>query len=164
MLRQKTLLGRDLRRAQPGLGRSPSRSPEDGELPLAQVSDAVQLDEIFRAFDPRTRAAFQAWMQGQAAALRGRGDDFSVAIASLEPFAEQAERSLRVLDSQSAAVTQFVRDGGEVFEALSERQGQLRGLIENANTVFATTARAKRGPGRPRSRSSRPSCASRGRR
>ncbi len=120
--------------------RSPSRSPRTVTLASAQVSDAVQLDEIFRAFDPRTRAAFQAWMQGQAAAFRGRGDDFSVTIASLEPFADQLERSLRVLDSQSAAVTQFVSDGGEVFEALSERQGQLRGLIENANTVFATTA------------------------
>jgi phospholipid/cholesterol/gamma-HCH transport system substrate-binding protein len=38
-------------------------------------------------------------------------------------------------------VSRFVRDGGEVFGALSERQGQLRGLIESANTVFETTAR-----------------------
>ena len=80
-------------------------------------------------------------MQGQAAALRGRGDDFSVAIASLEPFADEAERALRLLDTQELAVSRLVRDGGEVFGALSERRGQLRGLIENANTVFGTTAR-----------------------
>ena len=43
--------------------------------------------ESIRAFDPETRVAFQAWMQGQAASLRGRGDDLSVAIASLDPFA-----------------------------------------------------------------------------
>ncbi len=139
ILRQKTLLGETYVELSPGSEESEPLA-EDGELASAQVSEAVQLDEIFRAFDPRTRAAFQAWMQGQAAAFRGRGDDFSVTIASLEPFADQLERSLRVLDSQSAAVTQFVSDGGEVFEALSERQGQLRGLIENANTVFATTA------------------------
>jgi len=33
-----------------------------------------------------------------------------------------------------------VRNTGEVFSALSERRGQLSGLITNANTVFQTTA------------------------
>jgi phospholipid/cholesterol/gamma-HCH transport system substrate-binding protein len=138
-LRQKTLLGETYVELTPGTDDS-GTIPEGGELPEAQVSDAVQLDEIFRAFDDRTRASFQAWMQGQAASLRGRGDDLSMAIATLDPFAEDANRALRVLDSQEAAVKRFVRDGGEVFEALSERKGQLRGLIQNSDQVFATTA------------------------
>jgi ABC-type transporter Mla subunit MlaD len=37
-----------------------------------------------------------------------------------------------------------VRDTGAVFEALSERDGQLRSLIENSNRVFATTAARNR--------------------
>jgi virulence factor Mce-like protein len=151
-LRQKTLLGETYVELTPGtkdgaaqLGLTESEGgadplPEGGSLPAASVSDSVQLDEIFRAFDEPTRAAFQAWMQGQAAAFRGRGDDVSVALASLEPFAEEANDALRVLDTQSSATQRLVRDGGEVFEALSERQGQLRGLIENSDRVFATTA------------------------
>jgi phospholipid/cholesterol/gamma-HCH transport system substrate-binding protein len=139
ILRQKTLLGETYVELTPGTDES-GMLEEEGSLPAAQVSDAVQLDEIFRAFDDRTRGAFQAWMQGQAAALRGRGDDLSLTIASLDPFAEEAERLLRVLDSQELAVRQFVRDGGEVFEALSERRGQLRGTISNAQAVFSTTA------------------------
>jgi phospholipid/cholesterol/gamma-HCH transport system substrate-binding protein len=140
MLRQKTLLGETYVELSQGSEES-EPLPEDGTLPAGRVSDAVQLDEIFRAFDPETRAAFQAWMQGQAAALRGRGVDLSLAIASLDPFARQADRALRLLDSQSEAVSGLVRSGGEVFEALSERPGQLRGLITNANAVFETTAR-----------------------
>jgi len=140
ILRQKTLLGETYVELTPGSAESGSL-PEGAHLPAAQVSEAVQLDEVFRTFDPSTRAAFQGWMQGQAAALRGRGDDFSVAIASLEPFADEAERALRLLDTQELAVSRLVRDGGEVFGALAERRGQLRGLIENANTVFGTTAR-----------------------
>jgi virulence factor Mce-like protein len=139
ILRQKTLLGETYVELTPGSDDVPTL-PEGGDLPVAQVSEAVQLDEIFRTFDDRTRAAFQAWMQGQAAALRGRGDDLSVAIASLDPFAEEAERALRILDTQDQAVRQLVRDGGETFEALSERRGQLQGLITNAQQVFATTA------------------------
>src|SRR5436190_2228017 len=83
-------------------------------------------------------------MQGAAAALHGRGPDLSAAIAELDPFAEQANRVLRILDSQHLAVRQLIRSGGDVFGALSERQGQLRGLIQNADTVFSTTARRNR--------------------
>jgi virulence factor Mce-like protein len=139
ILRQKTLLGETYVELTPG-NRDGPKLPEDGELPTAQVSDSVQLDEIFRAFDQPTRDAFQAWMQGQAASLRGRGDDLSVTIASLAPFAEEADKALRLLDSQSRAVSGLFRNGGEVFSALSERQGQLSGLIRNADTVFTTTA------------------------
>ena len=80
-------------------------------------------------------------MQGQAASLRGRGVDLSNAIASLDPFADEANTALRLLDTQSEAVSGLIRNSGEVFGALSERQGQLRGLIENTNAVFETTAR-----------------------
>jgi virulence factor Mce-like protein len=140
ILRQKTLLGETYVELSQGSNEA-EPLPEDGELAAAQVSDAVQLDEIFRAFDPRTREAFQAWMQGQAASLRGRGDDLSLTIASLDPFARQADRALRLLDSQEQAVSGFFRSSGEVFGALSERRGELRGLIENSATVFETTAR-----------------------
>ena len=136
---QKTLLGETYVELTPGSEEAESL-PEGGRLPPAQVAESVQLDEIFRTFDPRTRAAFQDWMQGQAAALRGRGDDFSIAIASLPSFADQTDRLLRLLDSQDVALSSFVREGGEAFGALSERSGELRGTIENSAEVFATTA------------------------
>jgi phospholipid/cholesterol/gamma-HCH transport system substrate-binding protein len=79
-------------------------------------------------------------MQSQAAALKGRGQDLSTAIGSLEPFARQAEEALRILDSDEAAVRGLVSNGGEVFSALSERQGQLSGLIRATRQVFETTS------------------------
>ena len=71
-LRQKTLLGETYMELTPGNPDS-GEIPEGGSLPRAQTSNGVQLDEIFRTFDPRTRAAFQQWMQGAAIALNGRG-------------------------------------------------------------------------------------------
>jgi virulence factor Mce-like protein len=139
-LRQKTLLGETYVELSPGSESAPKLT-EGGELDFAQVSESVQLDEIFRTFDERTRNAFRGWMQGQAAALEGRGADLSAALASLEPFAAEAERTLRVLDSDAQAVRGLVSSGGEVFEALSERRGQLSGLIRNSREVFETTAR-----------------------
>jgi virulence factor Mce-like protein len=139
-LREKTLLGETYVELTPGDGDGP-KVPEGGSLPPAQVTPSVQLDEIFRTFDTRTRLAFQTWMQQAAVATAGRGADLSAAIANLEPFAADANRVLRVLDTQENAVKALVNNTGVVFEALSERRGQLRGLIQNAGTVFATTAR-----------------------
>ncbi len=138
-LRQKTLLGETYVELSPG---SDEAEPleEDGRLEPAQVAESVQIDEVFRTFDEPTRQAFQAWMQTQAAALEGRGEDLSTAIGSLEPFARQATDALRILDSDEQAVRGFVSNGGEVFEALSERQGQLSGLISASKQVFETTA------------------------
>ena len=117
MLRQKTLLGETYVELTQGDGDGP-KLPEGGSLPPAQVTQSVQLDEIFRTFDERTRAAFQTWMQQAALAFKGRGDDLSAAIANLEPFAEDANRVLRVLDTQDRALSQVVRNTGEVFDAL----------------------------------------------
>ena len=138
-LRTKTLLGEtyvELTLGDPDSG----TIEEGGQLPPAQVAASVQLDEVFRAFDARTRANFQVWMQEAAAAFAGRGDDVSAAIANLEPLAEDANRLLRVLDTDEQALSQFVNNTGVVFDALSERKGQLQGLIANSGTVFATTA------------------------
>ncbi len=139
MLRQKTLLGETYVELTQG-DRNAPKLPEGGTLPRAQVEPSVQLDEVFRTFDPKTRAAFQTWMQQLAIASYGRGADISAAIANLAPFAEDANKVLRVLDTQQGAVQQLVRNTGEVFGALSERQGQLAGLIRNSGIVFHTTA------------------------
>jgi phospholipid/cholesterol/gamma-HCH transport system substrate-binding protein len=101
----------------------------------------VELDEIFRAFDPKTRAAFSSWLDQQGRAVNGRGQAINDALGDLTPFAQDTEQVLRVLKGQQGATRTLVRDTGTVFEALTERQGQLRSLITNSNRVFETTAR-----------------------
>ncbi|CAA9524628.1 MAG: virulence factor Mce family protein [uncultured Solirubrobacteraceae bacterium] len=140
ILRQKTLLGETYVELTPGT-RSGEKIPEGGKIANAQVSPTVELDEIFRAFDPKTRKAFQTWMQSQSTAISGRAQDINDALGNLEPLAEDANVLLRILNSQEGAVRQVVGDTGEVFDALSERRGQLQAAIRNSNTVFETTAR-----------------------
>jgi len=139
MLRQKTLLGETYVELTPGNSDAPPL-PEDGTLPNAQVSDAVQLDEIFRAFDEPTRAAFQEWMADAAVAFKGRGIDLNAALGNLDQFAERGDDLLRVLDTQRLAVKKLLADGGTTFNAISKQPDQLRGLINNTESVFSTTA------------------------
>src|SRR3712207_2761109 len=124
ILRQKTLLGETYVELTPG-NKSAGMVPEGGELPVGQVSSTVELDEIFRAFDDKTRESFQTWMQQQARGVRGRARDISDILGNLEPFAEDTTDLLQVLRSQSGPVRQVIRNTGVVFDAISERRGQL---------------------------------------
>ena len=130
---------RDLRRADAGL-RGGGTGPEGGGIPMAQVSDSVQLDEVFRTFDPRTQEAFRSWMQGQAGALRGRGEDLSAAIAALEPFADEADPAPAGAGHPGA--------GGDEVRVRRQRglrravgaPGPAPGPDPRSNAVFGTTA------------------------
>jgi phospholipid/cholesterol/gamma-HCH transport system substrate-binding protein len=143
ILRQKTLLGETYVELTPG-NKSSGTIPEDGKLAIAQVSPTVELDEIFRAFDAKTRDAFQTWMQTQAAGIKGRGRDINDALGNLAPFAQDTSRLLVILNSQEGAVRQLVANTGNVFDALSRRRGQLSSLITNSNDVFRVTAARNR--------------------
>lgn len=139
ILRQKTLLGETYVALTPGRPGGPEL-PDGGTLAASEVSPTVELDEIFRAFDPRTRAAFRTWMESQGAAVGDRGPALNAALGNLTPFARDSDAVFAILRRNDVATRTLVRDTGAVFEALSERRGQLRGLIRNADRVFETTA------------------------
>ena len=139
ILRQKTLLGETYIELTPGSADA-DPVPEGGTLAESQVSETVQLDEIFRTFDAETREAFQVWMQEQATAIAPHGRDVNDALGNLGPFAEDAAELVDILNRQEGAVRALVSNTGVVFEALTERDGQLRSLIENSNRVFQATA------------------------
>jgi virulence factor Mce-like protein len=142
ILRQKTLLGETYVELSPG-HRGPNNSNtifDGGTVPNGQVAQTVQLDEIFRTFDPTTREAFQTWMQQQGVAVGDRGQDLNDALGNLTPFADNLDKVLQVLNNQSVATRKLVRNTATVFNALTARDGQLSQLISNSNRVFQTTA------------------------
>jgi phospholipid/cholesterol/gamma-HCH transport system substrate-binding protein len=138
ILRQKTLLGETYVELTPGSGRR--MVADGGRLPDGQVKGAVQLDEIFDAFDPQTREAYRTWQQDLAKGTRGRGRDFNDALGTLPGFARDGTDLLTVLNSQEGAVSRLVKNTGVVFGALSENQAQLRNLITGSSDVFDATA------------------------
>jgi phospholipid/cholesterol/gamma-HCH transport system substrate-binding protein len=141
ILRAKSLLGETFVELTPG-SRSAPAIPEGGSLPPGRVSPTVTLDEIYRTFDPQTRASFQAWMQSLAAGLGGQGANLNAAFGTLDPFSADANTLVSILLSQTGAVKNLVRNTGIVFDALTQRDNQLRSLIVNADSTFSATAAA----------------------
>src|SRR5213078_3739248 len=133
------LLGETYVELTPG-DRSSGMLPDGGTLPASQVSPTVELDEIFRTFDAKTREALRTWFQSQAASVRGRGQDINDAFGNLAPFAVDVDVLLRLLEAQHADLRRVVRDTGTVFNALTARDDELRRLIVNSIRVFSATA------------------------
>jgi virulence factor Mce-like protein len=139
ILRQKTLLGETYVELTPG-SRAGTKLADGGHLPQGAVGQTVQLDEIFRAFDPKTRAAFRSWLDQQGRAVNKRGRDLNAALGNLTPFEQDATTLLQILNEQKTDTRRLVANTGVVFDALTQRGDQLRSLIQNSNTVFRTTA------------------------
>jgi phospholipid/cholesterol/gamma-HCH transport system substrate-binding protein len=141
ILRQKTLLGETyLELLPPRTAGSPL--PDGGQIPASQVQPAVTLDDILSALDPRTRAAFKAWQQTLAAAYNGRGEQINSDFAESEPFVEDANKLVGILASQEGPLRATVHNTGVVFDALTERDHQFRGLIENGERTFHALAQS----------------------
>jgi len=143
ILRTKTLLGETYIELTPGNRNGPQLA-DGGTVPEANVAQSVQLDEIFRTFNPKTRKAFQTWMQEGAVAINGQGQALSYALGEFEPTFTELDKLFRVLDTQRLAVAQLFRNGATTFRALRGREGELASLVRNSNAVFQTTARRNR--------------------
>jgi phospholipid/cholesterol/gamma-HCH transport system substrate-binding protein len=141
ILRTKSLLGETYVQLSAGNPNGPQLA-DGGSLPRAQVDPTVQLDQILNTFSPRTRAAFETWMQEGGVALTNRGEQFNAALAELYPFTQNVGAVLAVLQRQGAATRTLLADSGTVFSALAASPNQLQGFVRNSNRLFATTASA----------------------
>jgi virulence factor Mce-like protein len=139
VLRIKTLIAETYVELTPGTSAAPD-VPDGGTLAVGNVAETVQLDEIFRSFDPPTRQAFKDWLDRQGRALAPHGRDLNAALARVVPFEDASTTMLSILGDERRDVRRLVRGTGTVFGAVSERDAELRHLIENSNRVFATTA------------------------
>ncbi len=139
ILRSKTLLGETFVELTPGRPSSGILA-DGGALANSQVEPTVELDEILRIFDPATKAAFRSWVAESAQTVSGTAaQDLNSAFGNLAGFAEDGAGVLQVLDTQSTAVRQLIRNTGVVFGALNARRGQLRQLVVNSDRTFSAT-------------------------
>jgi phospholipid/cholesterol/gamma-HCH transport system substrate-binding protein len=161
ILRQKTLLGetymelfppgapggestrgQDQPQGSGGQGREDAAAqtappvPDGGQLASSQVDPAVTLDDILSALNPHVQTAFKVWQQSLAGGVSGRGEQLNRDFAGFEPLAEEANKVITILASQEGALRAFVHNTGVLFDALSERDNQLRGFIVNGERTF----------------------------
>jgi phospholipid/cholesterol/gamma-HCH transport system substrate-binding protein len=139
IIRRKTLLGEAFVEITTGRADGP-KVRDGGRLPDAQVGETVELDEIFRSYDPQTRRAFRMWQQELAKGVYRRGEDLNNAVSRLPDFTGEGADLFEVLHEQESAVRGLFRDTGEVYSALTQDENQLANLIRNSHGLFRQTA------------------------
>jgi phospholipid/cholesterol/gamma-HCH transport system substrate-binding protein len=139
ILRQKTLLGETYVQLIPQTQVGPNL-PDGGKLPDSQVEPSVTLDDILSLLTPKAREAFKIWQQSVAEGITGRGEQINTDFSEFEPLVEHANKLVSILASQEGALTQSIRNTGEVFTALAGRDHQLQGLIVNGEHTFHAAA------------------------
>ena len=145
ILRQKTLLGETYVELTPGTA-TRRRCPRTARWPRRRsptpCSSTRSCARSTRRRAPRSRPGCRS----RRRAIGGYGRDLNDALGNLGPFAEDAAHAASTSSTARRARSRsLVSNTGVVFDALSERDGQLRSLIENANRVFAGDRRARRG-------------------
>ena len=77
-------------------------------LPINQTNVPVQFDDVFKMFDPKTRAAAQQELVGFGDTLASRGSALNDTIASLPPLFGNLEPVARYLSDPSTELTRFL--------------------------------------------------------
>ena len=140
VLRQKSLLGETYVEITPG-DPGDKKLADGGTLPDTSVDQTVELDEVFRVFDPPTRRAFQEWLHEAGIATSGTfARDFNDSLGNAAPFFTGGADLLRPLAEQEVALRRVFRDTGRVFTAVSREDHNLRGLITGGEATFGALA------------------------
>ncbi len=150
--------------------------PDGGTLAQGNVAQTVQLDEIFRAFDPKTRAAFRTWLDQQGRAFNQRGTRPERRARQPDPVRSRTPTTLlQVLNEQQADTRKLVRQHGRRVRrphrarrpaALADRRTRTacsrpppratRSCSRSSRSSRpSSTSRAPPPPGSPRSRATR---------
>ena len=110
---------------------------DGGEIGAENTTSAVELDQLFALFDPRTRSAAQDFIAGQARALRGGGQDLRRGVRYLNPALSTGARLFGELTRDERLLKRFLVDSSALVTTLAERRQDLTGVVSNLNTTFA---------------------------
>jgi phospholipid/cholesterol/gamma-HCH transport system substrate-binding protein len=139
-VKPKTLLGEKYVDLTVGDGASSERIPDGGFLPAAQASKDVSNDEIFNAFDARTRAEQQKVFQALDAATFARSGDIQAILPQLTTVVNNLRPFTDVYEKDQPQVDDIFVQLNIILQTLADEHEQLAGLLSNGNVALGAIA------------------------
>ena len=138
MIKQTSLSGIANRYVDLHLGPADGAEIEDGgRLGTDETQTAVEIDQFFSIFDPKTRKGLQDTVKGSAELLRGRGQEINRAVKYLNPALSTGTRLFRELSRDEPLLERFLIDSGRFVNALGSAPGRrARARRPTPNTTF----------------------------
>jgi virulence factor Mce-like protein len=128
-------------------GRAPAALSQTGGLPmvpLAQTTVPVSLQDVLNVFSLPTDERLRLLISELGIGTAGRGGDINNLLRRANPALTQSQRVLRILDAQRQRIAGAVVSTDAVLGQLAVRGDSIRGFVDRAATVAATTAQHAR--------------------
>lgn len=144
IIRESSLSGVDNRYVDLQLGGANGAAiPDGGRLDADSTEAAVDLDQIFDTFDPRTRAATSNSVRFLRDFQAGSEDEANAALRYLNPALSSSSRLFAEVDRDTPDFQRFVDETAKLVTDVSARDDALSGLVSHLAT--ATSALASHG-------------------
>jgi phospholipid/cholesterol/gamma-HCH transport system substrate-binding protein len=109
--------------------------PNGATLPAQTTESAVDLDQLFNVFDPKTRAAGRTVIKGFADMADGKTEAANEAVKYLNPILSSSSRLFSELDRNDDLLERFVVQSGRLVTDAASKQDDLAGLVSNFGQV-----------------------------
>jgi phospholipid/cholesterol/gamma-HCH transport system substrate-binding protein len=114
--------------------------PAGASLPAETTESAVDLDQLFNAFDPKTRKAARAVIKGFADATQDKTAEANEATKYFNPVLSASSRLFSELDRNDDLLERFiVKSAGLVTDANTKRE-DIAGIVTNFGQVSTALA------------------------
>jgi len=118
-----------------------ARIPDGGVLPTDSTEAAVDLDQIFNTFDPKTRAGTQKSIEFLRDFQAGNEDEANAALRYLNPALSSTSRLFAEVNRNTPDFKRFIVQSSKLVTDVSAQDDVLSGLVRNlATTTSALTA------------------------
>ncbi len=115
--------------------------PDGGTLPTENTSAAVDLDQIFDTFDPKTRKGVQKTVTFLRDFQAGNEDEANAALRYLNPALSSSSQLFAELNRNTPDFQRFIVQTSRLVTDISARDGVLADLTRNlATTTSALTS------------------------
>ena len=117
--------------------------PAGGVIDQSDTTTAVDLDQLFNTFDPKTRKALSGLIRGSAASYAGEGEQANAGWAYLNPSLAASSRLFKALDADTPALKRFIGQSSQLVGDLATRRADLAGLVDHLATTTGAIGRQK---------------------
>ncbi|HEX4735582.1 MAG TPA: MlaD family protein, partial [Thermoleophilaceae bacterium] len=114
-----------------------------GVIDQANTTTAVDLDQLFNTFDPKTRKALSGVIRGYSTAYGGRGPAANAGFHYLNPSLAASSRLFRELNYDTPMFRRFVVASSKLVTDVASRRDDLAGLVDNLATTTGAIGRKK---------------------
>jgi phospholipid/cholesterol/gamma-HCH transport system substrate-binding protein len=107
------------------------------------TTTAVDLDQLFNTFDPKTRDALRRLIRGEGTSYGGRGKAANAGWLYLDPSLAASSRLFSELNRDTPLLRDFVVNSSKLVTTVASRRDDLAGLVDHLATTTQAIGRQK---------------------